>query len=73
MIVPIINTPEGPISPLRLKRLLILARTPKAWHKRFYHQYYYLIYAGIVGWELGTAYLTEYGHNLLKEMLEEKQ
>jgi hypothetical protein len=48
------------LTPLRRKRLLLLAQAPKG-HKRFYSQYYTLIKEGLVGWILGTAFLTDEG------------
>lgn len=42
-------------------RLLKLAKTPKANHKRWYSQYCVLIKEGLVGWSLGMAYLTPTG------------
>lgn len=62
-----IKTLDGPIDKLRVKRLLLLATKPK-WHKRFYHQYYYLIPLGLIKWELGTAFLTTRGQRELLEM-----
>ena len=56
------------ISQLRRKRLLLLAKAPK-WHKRFYHQYYWLINEGLVGWTLGTAFLTEAGEKELDRLM----
>lgn len=64
-----IKTPDGPIGELRTKRLLLLAQSPNQWHKRFYHQYYYLCWEGLTGWMLGTAYLTDKGKEELKRIM----
>lgn len=58
-----IERPYGgsPLSKLRVKRLLLLALSPSAWHKRFYSQYCALINEGLTGWVFGTAYITEEG------------
>lgn len=63
-----IKTNDGEISRLRCKRLLLLATQPKN-HKRFYHQYYYLVRLGLVGWVIGSAYLTTDGQRELLELL----
>jgi hypothetical protein len=50
------------MTPLRRKRLILLASQPK-WHKRFYSGYYELMleYPSPVAWALGTAFLTDFG------------
>lgn len=53
---------------LREKRLLLLATTPNAWHKRFYSQYCHLINKGLVRWTLGMAFLTPDGEKRLEEL-----
>ncbi len=45
----------------RRRRLLCLAKSPNAWHKRWYSQYCVLISEGLVGWSMGFAYLTDKG------------
>ena len=62
-----IDTPNGPINELRIKRLLYLAQYPRD-HKRFYHQYYYLRQQGLVDWVIGTAFLTSKGRWMLEEL-----
>jgi hypothetical protein len=57
---------------LREKRLLLLATTPNAWHKRFYSQYYRLINAGLVYWFVGMASLTPKGEQRLEELLQKQ-
>jgi hypothetical protein len=57
------------MTPLRKKRLLLLALRPK-WHKRFYSQYYYLIGQGLIEWQLGTAFLTDKGRLELSKMID---
>jgi len=49
------------MTPLRRKRLLILASTVNADHKRWYAQYLALIGEGLCGWVIGMAYLTDKG------------
>jgi hypothetical protein len=52
------------MTPLRRKRLILLASNSKQQHKRFYAQYLELIhheFPSPVFWTLGTALLTEYG------------
>lgn len=58
------------MTPLRRKRLLLLAQEPK-WHKRFYSQYCVLIEDGLVRWIFGTAFLTESGRKELKRLKNE--
>jgi hypothetical protein len=65
-----IKTRDGAISKLRTKRLLMLALRPKR-HKRFYHQYYYLVHEGLVSWSLGAAFLRYEGRSELERLLEE--
>jgi hypothetical protein len=55
------------ISNLRRKRLLMLAKKP-AWHKRFYHQYYWLVQEGLIEWCLGTAFITPAGEAELERL-----
>ena len=55
------------ISELRTKRLLLIAQRPM-WHKRFYHQYYYLVHEGLIDWVLGTAFLTQKGKKELDRL-----
>jgi len=50
----------------RRRRLLCLAKSPNAWHKRWYSQYCILIGEGLVGWSMGTAYLTDAGREWLR-------
>lgn len=56
------------MTPLRVKRLLLLAKYG-GWHKRFYSQYCELIQAGLIQWILGTAFLTEAGEIELERLL----
>jgi hypothetical protein len=56
------------MTPLRRKRLLILASTANADHKRWYSQYLVLICEGLCGWVLGMAYLTDKGRAELDAM-----
>lgn len=49
------------MTPLRRKRLLILASTINADHKRWYSEYLKLIGEGLVTWRIGIAFLTELG------------
>ena len=49
----------------RKLRLLKLATTPHD-HKRWYSQYCQLINEGLVGWQLGHAYLTTEGKEYLE-------
>lgn len=64
---------EEVLTPLRRKRLLLLAARPNAWHKRFYSQYCVLIQEGLVSWQLGTAFLTPEGQRELLEILTNEQ
>jgi hypothetical protein len=57
-------TLQGHMTPLRRKRLLLLAQVPHN-HKRWYSQYYHLINEGLVGWQFGTAFLTKEGKKQL--------
>lgn len=63
-----LQTPDGTISKLRVKRLLLLALEPRH-HKQFFQQYYYLINLGLIDWSLGTAFLTTAGQRELMELL----
>lgn len=67
-----VKTRDGDISKLRTKRLLMLALRPKR-HKRFYHQYYYLVHEGLVDWNLGTAFLTLEGKFELERLMHEER
>ena len=58
------------ITPLRRKRLLILAQHSSGWHKAYYHQYYYLVAEGLVSWFLGAAFITPKGDAELKRLQE---
>jgi hypothetical protein len=49
----------------RKRRLLILATKPHN-HKRRYSWYYKLMGEGLVGWQLGTAFLTDEGRDWIK-------
>lgn len=49
----------------RRVRLLRLATTPNANHKRWYSSYCELMGEGLCGWRLGTAYLTSKGQEYL--------
>jgi len=66
-----IPTPLGELTRLRVRRLLALAGKP-ADHKRFHHQYYYLVHLGLVGWMIGAAYLTKKGEAELKRLQEQE-
>lgn len=57
------------MTPLRKKRLLLLASDPNCWHKRFYSQYVELGRLGLTEWVLGTALLTTKGQRELLELL----
>lgn len=59
------------MTPLRRKRLLLLAQATK-WHKRFYSQYCVLIGEGLVSWQLGTAFLTKEGQEELARLTGKK-
>lgn len=54
------------MTPLRRKRLLLLATKPHN-HKRWYSQYCELIAEGLVGWQIGTAFLTPKGKKELMD------
>ena len=58
-------------SDTRLKRLLLLCK--RGGSKRLYHYYYYLVREGLVDWSLGTAFITEDGEEMLRELLERGQ
>lgn len=60
-------TNKNEMSPLRKKRLLLLAKNGGS-HKEYYSQYCKLIGEGLVLWTLGTAYLTEEGLEYLKDL-----
>lgn len=48
------------MTPLRRKRLLILANKPKG-HRYFYGQYRQLEFEGLCFWQFGWAHLTDAG------------
>lgn len=54
------------MTPLRKKRLLILAKSPNSCHKKYYSQYCELIGEGLVFWQFGTANLTPLGIDYLE-------
>ena len=56
------------MTPLRRKRLLLLAQTPNADHKRWYGQYCQLAAEGLTSWAMGTAFLTEKGRKELDRL-----
>lgn len=64
----ICTTKEGHMTPLRRKRLLLLAQTANADHKRWYSQYCELSREGLTRWTLGFAWLTDKGRKALEEM-----
>jgi len=55
------------MTPLRKKRLLILATKPHNRHKRWYSQYCVLMGEGLVCWQIGAAFLTDKGKKYLEE------
>ena len=57
------------MTPLRRKRLLLLATSSNCWHKAFYHLYYPLIKEGLVHWTIGSASLTDEGVLELNKLL----
>jgi predicted RNA polymerase sigma factor len=52
----------------RKYRLLLLASRPRYNHKKRYPEYLKLLDEGLVGWQLGTAFLTEKGKQELEIM-----
>lgn len=62
-----IKTREGDISQLRTKRLLLLATEPRD-HKSWYHEYYFLVWEGLIQWTMGTAFLTDLGERELERL-----
>jgi hypothetical protein len=56
------------MSPLRKKRLLILAQYGGGDHKRFYSQYCQLMSEGLVRWVIGMAFITPKGSDVLKRL-----
>ena len=52
----------------KLKRLLILAKY-RGGSKSLYHYYYYLVFEGLVDWTYGTAFITERGEEMLKQLV----
>lgn len=59
------------LSPLRERRLLQMAWHCTGDHKSHYGEYCFLIYAGLVQWSLGTAFLTMAGRERLDQLLAE--
>jgi len=59
------------LSPLRERRLLQMAWSPRYDHKRHYGEYCFLMWKGFVRWHLGTAFLTEAGATRLYELMSE--
>ena len=57
------------MTPTRKRRLLCLATTPNAWHKRWYSQYCELMAEGLVDWQLGHAFLTDKGRDELRGLM----
>lgn len=55
------------LTPLRRKRLLLLA-SKGGDHKRWYPQYMALAAEGLVTWQIGTAFITHKGQNMLEGM-----
>lgn len=53
------------ITPLRRKRLLLLAKKAGGNHKAYYSQFCVLNREGLTGWAFGMAYLTEKGEKEL--------
>ena len=49
------------MSPTRKHRLMLLAQSPNANHKRWYSWYCALNREGLTGWSMGFAYLTDKG------------
>jgi hypothetical protein len=58
------------MTPLRRKRLLILAQHNSGWHKSYYSQYCKLMGEGLIRWTLGMAFLTPMGVEELKRLQE---
>jgi len=56
------------LSPLRERRLLQMARSPRHNHKRHYGEYCFLRWEGLIQWSLGTAFLTPAGEARLLEL-----
>lgn len=56
------------MSPTRKHRLLLLAQSPNANHKRWYSWYCQLRDDGLVGWQVGCAFLTDKGKRELALM-----
>ena len=56
------------MTPLRRKRLLILAQHASGWHKPYYSQYCKLMSEGLIRWTLGMAFLTPMGVEELKRL-----
>ena len=70
MLHSLVRLQRGQMTPLRKKRLLLIATTPYADHKAWYSQYCKLMAEGLIGWSLGTAFLTDKGKNELEELKE---
>lgn len=56
------------ITPLRKKRLLLLARCSNAHHKRWYSYYLHLMADGLITWNIGNASLTTAGQQELDRL-----
>lgn len=56
------------LSPLRERRLLQMAWHQSCDHKRFYSQFRYLMWEGLVRWHLGGAFLTQHGKERLDKL-----
>jgi hypothetical protein len=59
------------ITPLRKKRLLILAKFGGGDHKRWYPLYLRLSREGLIRWMLGTAFITILGELELERLKNE--
>lgn len=57
------------MTPLRERRLLMMAKTRGHNHKAFYSEYCYLIDQGLIGWRIGSAFLMPAGEERLSELL----
>jgi len=56
------------LTPLRIKRLLLLAKHGGVDHKRWHSEYCQLSHMGLTSWCLGTAFISEKGDKLLEEL-----
>jgi hypothetical protein len=61
------------MTPLRRKRLLLLAQVPNPLHQRYYSQYCTLLGEGLVMWTMGMAFLTDEGVLKLEELTDGKK